>query len=59
MFGRYGAVSQLASINDAKENEFIRKLSNDSMWIGLDARGVYRGKSTLLKYCLSIICLFF
>ena len=52
MFGRYRTVSQLASINDAKENEFIRKLSNDSMWIGLDARGVYRGKLTLLNYCL-------
>ena len=40
----YSSSINLASISDKNENDFIQKLSNFSMWIGLESRGVFRGK---------------
>lgn len=36
--------SQLVSIQSIEENEFVRKLTNNTIWIGLETRGVFRGK---------------
>ena len=45
--------STLVSVYSAEENAFVMKLSNDSMWIGLDSKGVYRGNvQVLYKKCV-------
>ncbi|XP_028395191.1 uncharacterized protein LOC114519267 isoform X2 [Dendronephthya gigantea] len=35
--------ANLVSIQSKEENEFVRKLSKNAMWLGLEAKGVFRG----------------
>ena len=35
--------ASLVSVHSDEENAFVMKISRDSMWLGLESRGVFRG----------------
>ena len=48
--------SSIASLQSKEENEFVRKLTNITIWLGLEGRGVFRGNISILE---SFIFIFF
>jgi hypothetical protein len=41
--------ARLVSVQSKEENEFVKKLSNNSIWLGLETRGVFRGEQHFLS----------
>lgn len=45
--------TRLVSIQSQEENEFVKNMTNNNIWIGLQGRGVFRGKLCLSFYSVS------